>query len=191
MQKARVHRTSLIQRISLIHRLSLIQRIPLGPCGAVVLLLLAWGIPATPLFAAAPESDFVLVPEMETPPQIVVQPHRQQAVLQDEADGLRGLALLEAQVRKQWSQIREIDIEALSRHQLEATRGWRLPADPGDWVGHVMAHDQGRWYLELRGPRLPANFDIVYRYLHIYASFDPVSGSLDNLTVTIRGWVLE
>ncbi len=185
MQQARAHRHSFV------HRRPVARRYPFAASGAAVLLLLVWGMLVSPLHAATSEFGFVLVPEMKTPTQIVFQPHRVRAALQSEADGLRGLALLEDQVRTQWSQIQEIDIEALSRNQLEATRDWRLPDDPGDWVGQVVAHDQGRWYLELRGPRLPANFDIVHRYLHVYASFDPMSGALDDLTVTIRGWVLE
>lgn len=142
-------------------------------------------------FAATPEADFVLVPEMETPAHIVAQPRSERAALQSQAAGQAGLAALEDRVRHLWPQIRKIDVEALSRHQLEATRGWRLPVEPGDWVGQVMGRDGDRWYLELRGPRLPARYDIVHRYLHVYASYDPSSQSLDDLTITIRGWVLE
>ncbi len=145
--------------------------------------------------AAAPShhAGFRLVPEMETPEGIQVQSRQQRRGLADDAAGQRGLARLAALVGERWERLRGLDIEALSRHQLEATRGFRLPAAPGELTGQVLARepDSGRLHLELSGPRLPARFEIVHRHLTFYAVYDPATEALGELTVTIRGWVLE
>ena len=51
--------------------------------------------------------------------------------------------------------------------------------------------EAGLLYLEFQGPRLPARYDIVHRYLFFYASFDPATGQVGPVVTTIRGWVLE
>lgn len=162
--------------------------------GAVIGLavLISLAAPAVG-FAADADAGFVLVPEMEVPAGLFVQPKRERSDLQDNPQALRGIDRLRARVVDLWPRLRQVDWPALSRYQLVATRGWRLPAQPGELVGQVMAHDAlaNRWTIELRGPRLPARFDIVHRYLHVYASYDPATEELDQLTVTIRGWVLE
>ena len=150
------------------------------------------GLLAAPTALAGPSTDeFRLVPEMEDPEGIVVQPRRERDALQDQPDADRGLARLRRKVTELWPSIREVDLAELSRYHVEQTRGFELPATPGELVGRALAHDSGLWYLELRGPRLPARFDIVYRFLYVFASFDPATGEIDQLTVTIRGWVLE
>ena len=130
---------------------------------------------------------------MEEPEGIVAQPRRQRRSLEDHPQGRRGLELLSARVTSLWPRLREIDFVELSRFHVEETRGWQLPAAPGELTGRAIAHDEtaGDWYLELRGPRLPARYDIVHRYLYVFARYDPATTKLDRLTVTIRGWVLE
>ncbi len=142
---------------------------------------------------AAAEIPFRLISEMEEPPDLLVQSRRERAALQEAAEARRGLDLLRARVAVLWPRLQEVDWVGLSRFHQDVTRDWSLPARPGKLSGQVMAHDEssGRWTLELRGPRLPARYDIVHRYVHIYASFEPVTGTFDQLTVTIRGWVLE
>lgn len=143
--------------------------------------------------AAAATEPFELVPEMETPPDLLVQPRSERATLQDHPEARRGLDQLRARVAVLWPRLRDVDWVELSRFHREFTRDWSLPAEPGTLDGQVMAHDEatGRFTLELRGPRLPARFDVVHRYVHVYASYQPASGTLDQLVVTIRGWVLE
>ncbi|MEM7351056.1 MAG: hypothetical protein AAF657_09640 [Acidobacteriota bacterium] len=142
---------------------------------------------------ADPSADFALVPEMEEPQDVYVQSRSQRAALQESSEALRGLEIFRRQVRSLWPQLQQLDWEGLSRYQLEATQGWQLPAEPGELAGQVMGYDESarRWTLELRGPRLPARYDIVHRYVHLYGRFDPATGIIDQLTVTIRGWVLE
>ncbi len=139
------------------------------------------------------DAGFTLVPEMQPLDGIVAQPRQAREALDGRAEGARGLERLEAWVRAEWPRIRKIDLVALSRFHVEATQGFELPAEPGELAGRVIGHDEadGTWYLELRGPRLPARYDIVHRYLYVFARFDPATGALDRQTVTIRGWVLE
>ncbi len=154
-------------------------------------LLLCAGAPV--LAADTFGAGFALVPEMQTPEGIVAQPRREREALVDRAEALRGLERLEAWVAAEWSRIREIDLAELSRFHVEETRGFELPAAPGELTGRAIGHDEGAglWYLELRGPRLPARYDIVHRYLFVFASYDPATEELGRLTLTIRGWVLE
>ncbi len=131
------------------------------------------------------------VPEMERPPGIEYQSEVQRQALEQQAGGQRGLEVLEQHVRELWPQVRRVDLVALSKYQVEATRGYQLPDEPGELHGQVIAREDGLWYLELRGPRLPARYDIVFRYLYFYASYDPATEKLGKPVVTIRGWVEE
>ncbi len=159
---------------------------PFGILIPTLFLLALW----TPGLTAAGELRWVA--EMETPEGILVQPKALRSQLAKDAAGQRGLAILQQAVGELWPEIRQADLEALSRHQIEATRGYRLPEDPGEWTGQILGLDKaGHYHLELRGPRLPAAYDIVHRYLHIYASFDPTTGALDRTAATIRGWIWE
>ncbi len=136
--------------------------------------------------------DFALVPEMQQPEGILFQSRRARESLEGRAEARRGLARLEAWVEAHWPRIRQVDLVSLSRFHVEQTRGFELPADPGELTGRAIAVDEaGLWYLELRGPRLPARYDIVHRYLYVFAGFDPATGELGGLNLTIRGWVLE
>ncbi len=143
--------------------------------------------------AAGASDAFTLVPEMEQPEGILFQPRHAREQLEGRAEARRGLARLEAWVGAHWPQIRRIDLAELSRFHVGETRGFELPAEAGELTGRAIAADEesGLWYLELRGPRLPARYDIVHRFLYVFAIFDPPTGELSGLTLTIRGWVLE
>lgn len=166
-----------------------------GIARAIGSLALVLGLLTAPAARAAVPfgGEITLVAEMEDPEGIMVQPRRERAALQDDAEARLGLDRLEQQLTGMWPRIREIDLVELSRYHVEQTRGYELPATPGELTGRVLAHDQdsGLWYLELRGPRLPARFDIVFRFLYVFASYDPATGEIGRLTVTIRGWVEE
>ena len=138
------------------------------------------------------EDPFILIREMEEPEGILAQPRRQRHGLDESPEARRGLERLSARVASLWPRLREIDFAALSRFHVEETRGWQPPAEPGELTGRAIGRDEaGHWYLEVRGPRLPARHDIVHRYLYVFARYDPATGELDRLRVTIRGWVLE
>ncbi len=158
-------------------------------------VLLAAGVLGVAGFAAhaADGADFALVAEMEPLAGVLAQPRQAREALADRAEARRGLELFEARVAAEWPRIREVDLVALSRFHVEQTVGFELPVEPGELTGRAIGHDAstGLWHLELRGPRLPARFDIVHRYLHVYAAFDPATEELGRLTLTIRGWVLE
>jgi hypothetical protein len=161
--------------------------------GALLMGALLAGGDAAALPAGSPETGFTLVPEMEPLDGIVAQPRQAREALAGDAEGRRGLARLGDWIRAEWPRIREVDLVALSRSHVAATEGFELPAEPGTLTGRPIAHDEatGVWTLELRGPRLPAQYDIVHRHLYVYAHFDPATGELDRPIVTIRGWVLE
>lgn len=148
------------------------------------------------LFAFGParaEEDLVLVPEMQPPQGILFEPAARRRELDGRPEAPRALDLLRKRVAQLWPRLCEVDLAELSRHHVEMTRGFRLPGEPGELEGRVIGRDakDGRLYLELRGPRLPARFAIVFRYLYIYSSFEPATGTLGPLVVTIRGWVEE
>lgn len=155
--------------------------------GAVML----YGVTVTAQEPRAEASYFDQVGEMERPPGIVVATRRERAALAEHKDVGRALALLEQRVDQLWKDIRALDVPALSRYQLEATEGYSLPAKFEDWEGRVLGENDGLLYLELRGPRLPAKYDIVFRYLYIFASFDPLTNEIGRPVVTIRGWIEE
>ena len=155
-------------------------------CWAAVLLLLPTGVTA---LASGP---LVLVPEMDDPPGILYQGAAEREALRGELTSSQAIDRLRDRARALWPRIRQVDLVELSRYQVEATMGWTLPADPGAFRGEVIARDgDGRLHVELRGPRLPARFDVVFRYLYLYGVYAPASGSVDRLVVTIRGWVEE
>jgi hypothetical protein len=137
--------------------------------------------------------DLVLVPEMQRPPGIVYEPVARRRELESRPESAKALEQLRRRVAELWPQLLKVDFVELSRYQVEATRGFRLPAEPGELEGHAVGRDEkdGRLYLELRGPRLPASHAIVYRYLYFYSSFDPATGELGPVIATIRGWVEE
>lgn len=164
-----------------------------GGHGVWICALLAAGLLGVPALADDGAAGFVLVAEMEPLEGVFAQPRRAREALQDRVEARRGLQLLKAKVAAEWSSIREIDWVALSRFHVEQTKGFELPAVPGEFTGRAIGHDEasGQWTLELRGPRLPARYDIVHRYLHVYSTFDEATGELGRLTITIRGWVLE
>lgn len=158
--------------------------------------LLLSSLAAAALAAADPpkaDTAFRLVPEMQPPTGILYQSKADRGAHQKSNQAQRSLSRLSATVHKIWPRIREIDLVALARYQIEATQGFVLPAEPDDLVGQIIGWDEESrlWHLELRGPRLPAKYDIVHRYLYFYATFDPASEKLSDLVVTIRGWVLE
>lgn len=148
---------------------------------------------AAPAGAQVSSSDLHLVPERERPVSILYQPPSVRRTLQERPDGQQGLERLRGEVRERWRELRELDLVALSRGHGEATRGYRLPAAPGTLEGQVVGLEEatGRLFLELRGPRLPATYDIVHRHLFVYASYDPTADTLADLTITIRAQVLE
>lgn len=158
------------------------------------LVCLAGAAPAASaqdLPGAAP--DFTLVPEMERPAGVLYQDEDERLALRTKEAARRGLAALEQRIRALWPLLAEVDLVELSRYQVEATRSFRWPAEPGELEGQAVGVDEdaGLWHLELRGPRLPARYEIVHRHLYFYSTFDPATGELGSLVVTIRGWVLE
>lgn len=143
------------------------------------------------------EGTFRLVPEMEASAYLDAVPVPRSEVLNKSIQMLAGFDQLRQIVVSRWSEIQSVDLEDLSRYQLEATKNWRLPDAPGDLSGKVLSQartvDQGqtRWYLQVEGPRLPAKYDIVHRHLVIIGRFDPGTGDLDQLIVTIQTEVFE
>ncbi len=144
------------------------------------------------LTASAAPADFALVGEMLNPAGIIAAPAKGRSELSSHPAAAQATRALRERVTSEWSQIRSTDFVALSRFHVEATRGWRAPAKPGALEARVIGLDQhGDLYLVLRGPRLPASFDIVHRYITVFARYAPASGTLDRLTLSIRGEVLE
>ena len=141
----------------------------------------------------AGDGDLILVPEMERISGIRVERPSRRTELQSGPEAERALAAMRKRVTELWPQIRRVDLLALSRYQVEATKGYVLPDQPVELQARVVGRDArtGSLSVEIRGPRLPAKHAIVYRYLYLYCSFDPQTGTTDPLTVTIRGWVEE
>ena len=141
---------------------------------------------------AAADDGWRTLPEMVEPRGVLVDEAAVRQALTATPEGREGMARVEAMVTEDWRKLQAIDWHALSRYQLEATAGWRLPDAPGVLVSRVLGRDdRGRLHVEVRGPRLPARFDIVYRYLYVFATYDPLSGKVEDRLATIRGWVEE
>lgn len=153
---------------------------------------LALAVLALPLLAQGTVTDAVLVPEMEEPPGVVVQDKATRASLEREPGAQVALERFRAELRATWPQLRQTDWLALSRYQRQVTEGWEAPDLPGELPGRVLGRDDaGRWHLELRGPRLPARYDITFRYAYFFATYDPSTERIADWIVTVRGWVEE
>src|SRR5262245_39395398 len=122
----------------------------------------------------AAQDELVLVPEMQRPSGILFDSAARRNELESRPESKRALELLRKRVEQLWPRLREVDLVALSRYQIEATRSFRLPPEPGGFEARIVGRDEkdGRLFLELRGPRLPARHAIVYRYLYLYCSFE-------------------
>ena len=162
-------------------------------CNSKIFALWSVAILCAAQLAALPAQRLVAVPEMERPEAILWQPASQRGGFERGSDAAEGLRRFGLEARRRWRKIRDLDLEDLSRHQLSAMRGYRLPKEPGDFTAQAIGRDaaSGRIFLELRGPRLPADYEIVHRYLHLYTWYDPATATLGPIQVTIRGWVLE
>ncbi|MEM9058384.1 MAG: hypothetical protein AAGD86_12965, partial [Pseudomonadota bacterium] len=109
-----------------------------------------------------------------------------------DARGQRGVTELRDFLTGNWSQVRALDVVAMSRYHVEVTRGWQVPVVPGELAGRVIAaDDDGAYFVEVVGPRLPASFSIVHRHLTFYARYQAATDTLDRITATIRTEVLE
>jgi hypothetical protein len=129
---------------------------------------------------------------MEPPEGVVVEVPEMRAALTASSEGVRAMAALESVFTRDWESLRELDWLELSRYQRAATEGWEPPASPGPLESRVLGRDaSGRLHVEVRGPRLPAAYDIVYRYVYAFGTHDPLTGEVGGLVVTIRGWVEE
>ena len=161
---------------------------------AALLLLAAGSLPGAVAPFVTPEGVAIsLVPEMETPPGILYQWTAEREALRQSPEALEAEELLGQVTRDLWPDLRTLDVLELSRYQLEATEGWVLPEEPGDLVVEAVGRDleTGAVHVEVRGPRLPAKYGIVFRFLYLYGVVDSSTGTLDRLVVTIRGWVEE
>ena len=147
-----------------------------------------------PAAAAVPPANtaIALVAEMERPAGIKASSASRIRALAGDVDGERGVELLREFLTRNWQQVRALDVVGMSRYHVDVTRGWQVPAVPGKLPGRIIAaEDDGTFYVEVVGPRLPASFSIVHRHLTFYARYQPATGKLDRLTATIRLEVLE
>lgn len=149
--------------------------------------------PVTARFRSPEGLAIELVPEMETPSGILYQWAAERESIRQRPDAAAAERLLIETTQDLWPDLRSLDLLELSRYQLEATEGWLLPEEPGEIVAETVGRDPetGELHVEIRTVRLPARYDIVFRYLHLYGVVDPDTGELRRLVVTIRGWVEE
>ena len=165
--------------------------------GASVLLSLAALLAAAglqPAAAAVPPANtaIAIVAEIERPAGIKASSATRIRALAGDSDGEQGVALLREFLTQNWQQVRALDVVGMSRYHVDVTRGWQVPAVPGKLPGRIIAaEDDGTFYVEVVGPRLPASFSIVHRHLTFYARYQPATGKLDRLTATIRLEVFE
>ena len=132
-----------------------------------------------------------LVAEMAPLPDHVFFKREQRLELEKSADAGPALASATAHAQSLWPRLsRELDVVALSRWHIEPTRGFVLPADPGFEARLLGRDESGALHVDLRGPRLPARFDIVHRYLHLLAVVS-ADGQVERMSATIRTRVYE
>lgn len=155
--------------------------------------MLAFAFPALPLAAQEPAQPpaFDLVPEMETPPGVAAAKPSERAALPRGPETDRAKQRATAHVDALGDAIRGVDLVALSRFHVDEMAGYEVP-EPFDWQADLIGvAEDGRLSFELRGPRLPASYDIVFRYLTVFVSVDPATGAVGRPVVTIRGWIEE
>ena len=139
-----------------------------------------------------PTHSFQLVPEGQAPQGILAAARASRpGTLESHPAGPDALRALTALVSERWYEVCVLDVVGLSRFHVEATRGWQAPSTPVFNGAELLAADDEALYLMLRGPRLPASFQIVYRHLVFYARYDLASGQLGEVSVSIRGEVHE
>lgn len=157
-------------------------------------LLLGATLIAGAAHAQQPSSlAFSSVPEGQAPQGILAAARASRATARLDAHPAEEHAVREltAFARAHWEAIGALDVVGLSRFHVEATRGWHPPAEPNFHGAEVLAANDDALYLMLRGPRLPASFDIVHRYLVFFARYDLSSGQVGEVSVSIRGEVHE
>lgn len=92
------------------------------------------------------------------------------------------------QLREMEKDLLELDLPLMSRWSVREMEGYRLP--PG-FVSELeltgLAEGRtGEWILDFRGPRLPSNYEIVFRYLHLFVTVHPDTGSIQKVEATIQ-----
>ena len=164
--------------------------------GPLLLCLLSCLASVSPASATSSElklddTSVRLVAEMAPLPDHVSFKREERLELEKSADVAPALAAAEAHVRSLWPRLsRELDLVALSRWHIEPTRGFVLPAEP-DFEARILGRDEsGALHVDLRGPRLPARFDIVHRHLHLLAVVT-ADGQVERMSATIRLRVYE
>jgi hypothetical protein len=84
--------------------------------------------------------------------------------------------------------IRNIDLQSISRWSVPEMEGYVLPegfvADLR-LVGSIR-RGNGDLVLEFQGPRLPSNYDIVFRHLHLFVTVEGNSGTIQKVDATIQ-----
>lgn len=81
-----------------------------------------------------------------------------------------------------------LDLSNLSRWSVKETKGYRLPEGfVADLVVDGSGMDRlGNLLVDFRGPRLPSNYSIVFRFLHLFVTVDPKTESVQKVEVTIH-----
>lgn len=133
---------------------------------------------------------FQAIPEMAPLPGVVAFTADARRELSKADDVAPALEAAKRHVRGLWPALQELDLVELSRWHLEATEGFELPADPSFEARVLGRADDGSLHVDLKGPRLPANFDIVHRHLHVLAVVRP-GGAVEDVTATIRLRIYE
>ncbi|MEM8995568.1 MAG: hypothetical protein AAGF23_12355 [Acidobacteriota bacterium] len=140
--------------------------------------------------AVQAQGEFKTVPEMAPLPDVVAFTAEARRELAKADDVAPALEAAKRHVEGLWPALQGLDLIELSRWHLEATEGFRLPADPAFEARVLGRADDGSLHVDLEGPRLPANFDIVHRHLHVLAVVRP-GGAVEDVTATIRLRIYE
>ncbi len=134
---------------------------------------------------------FLRTPEGAVPDGIKVSRRERAGSLQRHPAGAEASAALQRHVATHWGDLTTLDVVSLSRWHAELTRGWQVPPQPTFSDAELLAATPDALYLMQRGPRLPAPFDAVHRYLVFFARYDLGTGEIRNVAVSIHGEVFE
>ncbi|MEM1180754.1 MAG: hypothetical protein AAGM22_20585 [Acidobacteriota bacterium] len=139
---------------------------------------------------AGAEGAFTTVPEMAPLPDVVAFKAVDRRQLAKDASVAPALEAATRHAESLWPALRRLDLVELSRWHIEPTKGFVLPEEPAFEARVLGREDDGSLHVDLKGPRLPANFDIVHRHLHVIAVVRP-GGAVEGVTATIRLRIYE
>ena len=158
---------------------------------ALLLALSVVGATSAEADATLGTAAFTLVTEGARPPGIISARKVERDALQSHPRRAAAENALRARIASVWPQLRGLQVSDLARFDRDALQAATLPTTPAFHDGVVLAVTEDAMHLMVRGPRLPASFEMVQRHLVFFARYEWASGQVRDVSVSIRAEVGE